>query len=131
MTNLNQDEMIKQIEELEAKALMLQITSPSVQRCLELRKNGDVASYIKYADILTKHEENQIVLIDEAYNDCLRIVNYLQSTSTDVQDYKKISEEEDVKNYNQYHKTIGSLKYQIRCINQQQALKKKIKMMTV
>ena len=128
---LKQEEMIKQIEELEDKALLLEITSPSVEQSLILRRNEDVAYYIKYTDILKKHEEDQIVLIDEAYSDCLRIVNKLQSTSTDVQKYIAISKDKDVVAYNLYHKTIGTLKYQLKCMKQQQDLKKKIKMMTV
>ena len=131
MSNTNQDEIIKQIEELEDKALMLEITSDNVKQSLILRRNEDVAYYIKYTDILRKHEENYIVLIDEAYNDCLNIVNKLQCTSQDVQKYIAICNDEDVIAYNQYHRAIGSLKYQLKYMNQQQALKKQLKMMTV
>ena len=125
----NESDIKKRIDELEDKALMLQITSVNVQKALLLRKNNDVSLFIKYSDILTKHEENQIVLIDEAYSDCLRIVQHLKKTSKDVQIYAELLEDDEVKLYNQYHKTIGTLKYQLRHIEQENALKKELKKM--
>ena len=125
----NEFDIKKRIEELEDKALMLEITSDSVKQSLILRRNEDVSLYIKYSDVLTKHEENQIVLIDDAYNDCLKIVERLRATSIDVQKYIALSNDDEVKSYNQYHKTIGTLKYQLKSIEQDNALKKELKKM--
>lgn len=125
----NEFDIKKRIDELEDKALMLEITSDSVKQSLILRRNEDVSLYIKYSDVLTKHEENQIVLIDDAYNDCLKIVERLRATSIDVQKYIALSTDDEVKLYNQYHKTIGTLKYQLRRIEQENALKKEKKKM--
>ncbi len=127
----NELEIKNKIDELEAKATMLQITSDAVKEYLSLLKFFEVTSYIKYTEILTKHEENEIVLIDEAYNDCLSIVHKLRTNYKEVRDYIKLSEIKEVQDYREYHQTIGSLKYKLKCIEKDNNNKKLLKMMTV
>ena len=133
MNNITQEEitnMENKIEEYEYKATVLEISSFYVNQYLVSLKNDNVANYITYTDILRKHEEDQITLIDEAYHDCLMIINHLQS-SKEVKDYLELIKEQDVKDYKEYHRLIGSYKYRINCIKKQQTNKKLIKMMTV
>ena len=123
-------ELQYQIDDLEYQATVLEIASNDVQRYLELLKIEEVTSYIKYVDILKKHEENEIVLIDDAYMDCLFIINRLRDKSEDVREYIDLSKISEVKDYQNHHKTIGALKYRQNGLKRQLNAKVLIKMMT-